>query len=107
MLEEMAAECITGTADGFIATGNPRAAFDDCVAIVISGRGEIIIKRMHVETVKRINRGFCPLPNIAKHIVPLTMTVVVDRARRGKMIQMDIGRGNDIFQHFFQTGLGK
>ena len=54
-------------------------------------RGEIIVMRMDVETLKGVDRRFCPLPDIADHIVEFSLGKFIDRVTGSEMVEMNIG----------------
>ena len=87
MLEEVAAEGVTGAAAGFVAAGYPRAAHEQVVALVEGRRGEVVINRVHVEAVEGVGRRVGPLPDIAGDIEEVAVTEARDRAGRGVVIE--------------------
>ena len=92
MLEEMTPESIARRQLRLIATGRPGAALDQVVLTVKGGQGEVVIERMHLETIEGINGRFRPLPDIAHHIVKITLSKTIHGAGGGKVIQMQVGR---------------
>ena len=63
---------------GFVPAGNPRPALDQVVAAIEGRGGEIVIVGMHFEAIERIDRRFCPLPDIADYIVEFAMAKLGD-----------------------------
>ena len=91
MLEEVATEGIARLGQGLVAAGNPRTALDQVVTIIEGRRREVVVDRVNLEAVERIGRRFSPLPDIANHVKQRTLSKLGDRARRGVMIELEIG----------------
>jgi len=63
------------------------------VAIIEGRRGEVVVNGVNIEARKRIGRGLRPLPNIARNIVKVAVSKLVNWGRRGEVIEMNFGIG--------------
>lgn len=57
-LVEMSTECISTILNCKIAGGNPRPSLYEIVLLVECGSGEIIVTRMHTESIETVDRAF-------------------------------------------------
>ena len=91
VLEEMTAKSITGALQRLVATRNPGTALHEIMPAVECWRGEIVVMRVDVETLKGVDRRFCPLPDIADHIVEFSLGKFVDGVTGSEVVEVDIG----------------
>jgi hypothetical protein len=69
VLEKVASERVARVKGGLVAAADPRAALDDVVPRVKRRNAEVVVDRVHAETVEFVDRGLGPLPHIACAVV--------------------------------------
>ncbi len=88
---------------GLVTRRDPGAALYQIVFPVESGRGEVVVHRVHLKAGKAGDGRFGPLPHVADHIEEGPLSEPVDRAGRSKMLQVDVTRRLLPFGHIRQT----
>ena len=86
----MAAECIAGAGDCFVARRDPRATLDEVVPAVERWHRKVVVERMHLEALKGHDRRASPLPDVANDVAEVALWEGIDRTTGGEVLEVHV-----------------
>lgn len=89
-LVEVPAEGVSRVVQRFVASADETAAFDDVVALVEGGGGEVLVDWVDLEAFERVDGRDGVLPDVADHIVEITSLEEVHRVRGHPELHVDV-----------------
>ncbi|CAL5979418.1 Hypothetical_protein [Hexamita inflata] len=88
-LEEVASEGVSGALDRLVSTRDPAASRHDVVLFVETWRGEVVVSRVDLEALERVEEGLGPLPHVSIDVVEVTLFDLIHWTR-GEVLQTDV-----------------